>query len=188
MCFWTLSHLLYNPSLLDRTRRETESAFHNGKLDLEGLADSSLLDALVLETLRFYSASYSIRTVAQPTILGGKKFERGSRIIAPFRQLHFDHAVYGHDDHVFDPERFLRDKTLARGTSFRPFGGGTSYCPGRFLAKQEVKMFIALVLHRFELSLEGKQDFPMIEVGQPTTGIAGPMARSDVTVRIKALN
>ena len=70
----------------------------------------------------------------------------------PFEQ--FDRAVYGHEDHVFDPDRFLRNKTLARGASYRPLGGGTSCCTGRFLAKQEVRTFIALVLHRFELSSE----------------------------------
>ena len=179
---------MYDSSLSDRIRKETESAFHNGNLDLEELSQCPILDALVKETLRYYSASYSIRTVAQPTILGGKTFHKGSRIIAPFRQLHFDRTVYGHDGHSFDPDRFLRDRTLARGANYRPFGGGTSYCAGRFLAGQEVKMFIALVLHRFELSLEGEQDFPMIEVGKPTTGIAGPVAGSDITVRVKTLS
>ena len=139
------------------------------------------------ETFRYYSASYSIRPVAQATFLGGKFFQKGSRIIAPFRQLHFDRAVYGGDDQTFDPDRFLRDKTLARVASYRPFGGGTSYCPGRFLARQEVKMFVALVLHRFELSSNGEQDFPMIEVRKPTSGIAGPVAGCDITVRVKAL-
>ena len=170
-----------------RIRIETESAHHNGKLDLEKLSQCPLLDALVAETFRYYRASYSIRTVAQATSLGGKKFHKGSRIIAPFRQLHFDRTVYGGDSQIFDPDRFLSDKTLARGASYRPFGGGTSYCPGHFLARQEVKMFVALVLHRFELSLEGEQDFPMIEVGKPTTGIAGPVAGCDITVRVKAL-
>ena len=188
MCFWTLSHLLYTPSLLVRIRQESELAFHNGSLDLDKLSQSPLLDALFAETLRHYSASYSIRTVSQPTFLGGKRFEKGSRIIAPFRQLHFDPTVYGQDDQAFDPDRFLKNKTLARGGSYCPFGGGTSYCPGRFLAKQEVKMFIALVLHRFELSLEGEQEFPMIEVGKPATGIAGPVVGSDITVRVKALS
>ena len=48
-------------------------------------------------------------------------------------------------------------------------------------------MFIALVLHRFKLSLEGEQDFPMVEVGKPTTGIADPVAGSDIKIRVKAL-
>ena len=169
-----------------RIRTETETAYHNGKLDLEKLSRCPLLDALVAETLRYYSASYSIRTVAQTTFLGGKRFHKGSRIIAPFRQLHFDRTVYGDDDQKFDPDRFLRDKTLARGANYRPFGGGTSYCPGRFLAKQEVKMFVAILLHSFEISLEGEQEFPMIEVGKPATGIAGPVAGCDITVRVKA--
>lgn len=189
VCFWALSHLLHKPSLHVRIRQETESAFlPNGRLDLEQLSESPLLDALFAETLRYYSASYSIRTVAEPTILGGKRFGKGSRIIAPFRQLHFDPTVYGHDSHVFDPDRFLRDKTLTRGASYRPFGGGTSYCPGRFLAKQEVKAFIAMVLHRFEFSLDGKQDLPLIEDGKPTTGIAGPVNGDDVYVRVKVLD
>ena len=146
-----------------------------------------LLDALAAETLLYYSASYSIRPVAQATFLGVKIFHKGSRIIAPFRQLYFDRTVHGGDDQKFDPDRFLRDKTLARAASYRPFGGGTSYCPGRFLARQEVKILVAILLHRFELSLEGEQDFPMLEVGKSATGIAGPLIGCDMTVRVKAL-
>lgn len=47
------------------------------------------------------------------------------------------------------------DKDLARSKSFRPFGGGTTYCPGRFVARQEVYMFVVVVLHRFRIEVMG---------------------------------
>ena len=108
-----------------------------------------------------------------PSYVSGKILCKGSRIIAPFRQLHFDRTSYGSDDQTFDPNQLLRDKMLARAASYRPFGGGTSSRPGCFLARQEVKMVIAILLHSFELSLEGEQDFPVNEFGKASTVIAG---------------
>ena len=37
--------------------------------------------------------------------------------------------------------------------AWMPFGGGTSMCPGRFVAMSEIKMFVATVLLRWEVEL-----------------------------------
>jgi len=138
------------------------------------------------ECLRLCNAASPIRIVTTPVIIGGKRFQPGARIVCPSRELHFDTAVYGPDPARFDSERFIRDKALTRSGSYRPFGSGLSYCPGRFIAKEAVKVFIVLVLHRFEIQLEGEQGFPAMEVAKPTTGLMSPAKGEDILVNIRA--
>ncbi|KAF5861183.1 hypothetical protein ETB97_000496 [Aspergillus alliaceus] len=38
-------------------------------------------------------------------------------------------------------------------SSFFPFGGGPSICPGRVFAKQEILMTIAALVTRFEIDM-----------------------------------
>lgn len=181
-----LAYLLQRPTLLESIRNETSAALlPSGQVSLSQLSTACpRLHALFSEVLRIGSASSSIRIVAEPVTLGGKRFRPGARIVCPFRELHFDPTVYGPDPTLFDPERFIRDKTLTRSSSYRPFGGGLSYCPGRFIARQEVNVFIALALHRFDIGLVAGQNFPVMEVEKPTTGIAGPVDGNDLLINV----
>ena len=128
-----------------------------------------------------------MRIVNEPAIVGGKRFRPGDRIVCPSRQLHSNPDVYGPDPSFFDPDRFIRDKSLVKSENYRPFGGGISLCPGRFIAKQTVKVFIAFVLHRFEISLAGPQAFPAKEEIKPTTGLMSPAKGKDVMVSVRSL-
>lgn len=60
-------------------------------------------------------------------------------------------------------------------------------CPGRFVARQEVYIFVALILNRFESKLTNKtQPMPRFELNTPTTGIISPILGDDVQVALKA--
>lgn len=109
----------------------------------------------------------------------------------PSRQLHTNENVWGENVRDFDPFRFLKRKGLARHSSFRPFGGGGTYCPGRVLAREEVYGFIAILLHRYEMELasdsadeEERPPFPLLNDATPALGITGPMRDMDVIVGI----
>lgn len=117
-------------------------------------------------------------------------------MLSPFRQLHFDATVFGDDAQEFKFDRFLGTENagLVKGKSFRPFGGGPTYCPGRFVAKQEVFMFVATVLARFNLSTttqhttgskkEEGQAFPRLDRKKPSLGVMGPVAKNDFLVHV----
>lgn len=114
-------------------------------------------------------------------------------MLIPARQLHLDDRAFGADAKSFDAEHFLEKKDLVRSSNFRPFGGGTTYCPGRFIAKREVLTFVAFVLARFEISLpkSGTTNgattpvFPRIEDGKPCLGIMGPRLGWDTRVQVQ---
>lgn len=191
-----MAHILHNPHLYETIHRETAPAIlADGGIDIPYLhSNCPHLESLFNEVLRFASASSSIRKVVSPTIIGGKKFPKGSRIMCPFRQLHYDENAYGEDVMEFKPDRFIEGKNLSRSSSYRPFGGGTSYCPGRFIARQEVYCVAVFMLHRFKIrilghpELDGQPTFPRMDEGRPTTGLMSPVPGEDVLIGVKSLS
>ena len=148
-------------------------------------AKCPLLTATYHEVLRLTSSAASVRTVETPTVIGGKHLRKGTKLMSPFRQLHFDERIFGADAQRFVPERFIRDEGLVRSKGFRPFGGGTTHCPGRFVAKQEVFLFVVVLLHRFEVRLAGEQAFPVLERKKPSLGVMDPVMGDDVVVEVR---
>ena len=146
------------------------------------------------EVLRLTASSSSVRNVDATTELGGKLLRSGTKVLIPYRQLHFNRQVWGDDAADFEACRFLRNKEFARSPCFRPFGGGTTYCPGRFLEKREVLTFVALGICRFEVSLAeigeenlSEHKFPGLEIWKPCLGIMGPVKGHDVIVNVKRI-
>ena len=127
------------------------------------------------------------RKIVAPTVVGGKTLHSSNTILIPFRQLQYNKEVLGDDPDRFEPERFLNDKGLSSSPNFRPFGGGANYCPGRFLARQEMFVFVALILNRFQISLSQgpRQKFPELDTSTPALGINGTKLGMDVLVDIK---
>ncbi|PSR82482.1 cytochrome P450 [Coniella lustricola] len=103
--------------------------------------------------------------------------------------MHFNPVVYGPDADTFNPMRFANNSKLQRSTSWRPFGGGNIHCPGRFIARREVYMFVAIVLFRFDVKLApapggGKQRFPCLDTSIPLGGIFAPLPGDDVILDV----
>lgn len=153
------------------------------------------LEAVFYEVLRLTAASTTMRKVIAPTEIGGKILRPGYRVLVPYRQLNLNEDVFGPYPNHFDPERFHVNKDLTHHPSFKPFGGGANYCPGRFIARQEVLTFIALVLYRFDIeSMEQPHcdqkatsvDYlPKVSVSRPNLGIMGPADGEDVIISVK---
>lgn len=150
--FWILSYIIFDPTLHAAVLAEIEPAKASG---LEGL-DKRLekcprLVAVYEEVLRINTSSVTVRDVITNTKLGKVTLKKGSKVFAPTRQLHFDPLVFGNNVDQFDPERLLKNKKLTKSDSYRPFGGGTTHCPGRWLAMKEILLCVALVLTRFDV-------------------------------------
>lgn len=129
------------------------------------------------------------RVVQRETRIGSKVLKPGNFILMPSRQLHTNEDVWGDDVRQFDPQRFLKKKSLLRHSSYRPFGGGLTYCPGRILVKHEVFGFIAILLHRFNISLvclDGEKPMlPRLNDTIPGLGISGPIQNTDILVHLE---
>ncbi|KAL8783070.1 MAG: hypothetical protein Q9213_004882 [Squamulea squamosa] len=186
--FWMLAYTLHSPSLRTAIRDETALSMRkDGSINISNLMrNSPKLDSVWFEVLRLTNASSAVRTVTQPTCIGGKVLQPGHKVMSPFRQLHFNKEVFGESTDKFDPDRFFRNQKLAKHPCYKPFGGGLTKCPGRFVAHRETYIFIALMLHRFESELSAKsQAMPRMEFDTPTTGVISPKFGDDVFVQIR---
>ncbi|KAL8720305.1 MAG: hypothetical protein Q9225_002817 [Loekoesia sp. 1 TL-2023] len=187
-----MAYLVHCPPLYQAIRNEIFSNFAEGFAGFEHrIEHCSQMIALYNEMLRYTTASASIRSVAEPTDLGAFTLSAGSKLLIPYRQLHFDESHFGHDAAGFDADRFLRDNELSKHGAFRPFGGGTTYCAGRHVARREVLAFVVMALRTFDISLAGgnqgiePQKLPTCDIKKPSLGVLPPISGQDVKVVIK---
>lgn len=190
--FWTLAYVLHDESLVGALREEIAPIFAQGTTNLGSRIEGCrLLESVYLESLRLSSSSATIRAVQHTTTVGGFTLQKGIKILVPFCQLHLDDSVWGPTPTQFDPERFLKNGHLRQSPSFKPFGGGTTYCPGRFLARLEVMALVAVVLHRFDVTLSPsqgasmKQRLPRIDHRTLSVSLMSPMAGDDLLLDVK---
>ncbi|KAI1312743.1 cytochrome P450 [Xylaria venustula] len=195
LCFWSIAQLLHNPGLLEPIKSEMEPAVNGNRVDmLYLLEECPHLASFYEEILRTTNDPIGIRFVTEKVTIGGKVLKPGRNVLMPYRLMHYDQAVFGANIAEFDSTRFLRNKNLYRSCSWKPFGGGTMYCPGRFLAKREVYLFLALILFRFDVKLsrlaenEEANKIPILDDTIPAGGILPPVPGSDVIVDVSLRN
>ena len=188
LAFWVLSYILYHSQLQAGILTETKAAIQpdaRGGLDVDYITTRCpLLEAAFNETLRLVAASTSIRNVIAPTFIGSKLLLPGSRLLMPYRPMHFSSQIFGPDTDQFNPSRFIENPGLSKHPGFRPWGGGSTFCPGRFLARREICAFVVSFLHRFQAELVAGEVFPRRDEVTPNLGIMEPMKGDDLQVRI----
>lgn len=199
MAFWMFTYLAFDNTLLQVIRDETRPAIKDSDVDIQYLLEKCpRTESLFYEVLRTASGAASTRTVLSPTTIGGKTLHTGAQVLVPIRQLNLNEDVFGSSVNEFDPERFLKRKALSQNIGFRPFGGGTTLCPGRVLAKQEVLALVAQTLQRFEIELAlvekddghgvSLQSFPQLDDRTPNVGIFNPVGGRQVFVNLTKID
>jgi cytochrome P450 len=178
--------MIWEPALLDIVREETKPAFSGDKINVDYiLNECPRFKGIWDETIRLTAFSSSVRYITDDTVIGGKILRKGNRLVIPYRQLHFDESVFGKGVSEFQSERFIKDPGLTRHASWRPFGGGATQCPGRFVAKQSVMTFVSIVLQRFDIEKSPtSQVFPRAEEGNPVLGLMDLKEGSDLTIKL----
>ena len=75
--------------------------------------------------------------------------------------------------------------------SYKPFAGGVTHCPGRSLAKREGLIFVATVLHSFDIEVsnggseeKGWRPPPIDDHLSPNLGIMTPVKGSELYIRL----
>ncbi len=188
-----MAYILYDPNLLTTLRAEISPAVSEATAGLElRLERLPQLEAVYHEVLRLHSSASTVRTVLSDTELRDKILPKGTNILIPYRQLHLDDKVFGENAKEFDAERFLKIKNLSQSPSFKPFGAGSTYCPGRFLARREILTFVALAISRFDISVSDPKAggscpmFPRVDKKKFGLGVMNAVKGDDITVNLKA--
>lgn len=181
--FWVLAHIVTDERLRDAVKKEVNAAWNSEQLDIKFLcANAPVLDDTFHECLRLKAGAMMGRKVQEPTLIGNKWLKPGASILIPSRQLHSNENVWGANHKSFDANRFADNKGLLKHSSYRPFGGGVSYCPGRKIAREQVFALVAILFHRFDVvvSKEMPTEFPRLDVSTPALGVTGPAKGMDI--------
>ncbi|KAM4605393.1 cytochrome P450 7B1 [Polymixia lowei] len=202
--FWAMYYLVSHPAALQAIRQEIHTVL--GLSGAEDVTDISLtreqldqllyLESAISESLRLSSASMNIRVVQEDFSLqleGERSVAvRKGDIIALYPQsMHMDPEIYQ------EPERYRYDRFMEDGrekTDFykdgqrlkyylMPFGSGSTMCPGRYFAVNEIKQFLCLLLLNFDLEVEEGQSKVALDSSRAGLGILLPA--NDVRFRYR---
>jgi len=175
--FWVLFFLLKHPDQFRRAQEELDRVIKESKengesvdgrinLSRESLKQLGLLDAAISESLRLSTGSMMMRRATRDMTLDlptGALHVRAGDSLAIYPHLtHHDPTIFPRPNE-FDLTRF-EGKPIEGGTvtdvngrrvpnAMMPFGSGVSMCPGRYFARNEIKIFLALFLERFEFDM-----------------------------------
>ncbi|XP_014707571.1 steroid 17-alpha-hydroxylase/17,20 lyase [Equus asinus] len=169
---WIVAFLLHDPQLKKKIQEEIDQ--NVGFSRTPTLSDRNrllLLEATIREVLR-------IRPVAPMLIphkalvdssIGEFAVDKGTNVIINLWALHHNEKEW-HQPDRFMPERFLDptgSQLISPSLSYLPFGAGPRSCIGEHLARQELFLFTAWLLQRFNLEVPDDGQLPSLE-GHPT--------------------
>jgi cytochrome P450 family 110 len=149
--FYWVDHL---PEVRDKLLKELETLGDNP--DPSTVAKLPYLNAVCQETLRIYpiAMTASPRIVKSPIEIQGYNLPVGTSIIPSIYLAHHREETYPQSKQ-FRPERFLERQFSAY--EYLPFGGGNRRCVGLAFAQYEMKLVLANILSRFQVSFVNKR-------------------------------
>ena len=161
--YLSLLHILAEPGLVEDVRKEL---YDNGYQSLEpaDLPETipnklPLLRSIWHETLRMHNNSLTVREVTADTELVGHKtwtLKKGGVVNIPCGLMHYNESLHP-DSAGYHPRRFM-DKQRGgegenAGRTTKPFGGGSTHCPGRVFAEKQMIGLISSVVMRYDLEI-----------------------------------
>lgn len=169
MLSFALYLLLTHPDAMARARAEVDRVLGAGRDAMPTWDHIGALDGIkqvLQESLRLYpTAPLVARQARARTVVGGRYVvEPAQDLLMLLPLLHRDPAVWGPDADRFDPAHFDKAAMAARPPhAFKGFGSGRRACIGARFALVEGALVLALLLHRFELTLEPGYDFGLVQ-------------------------
>ncbi|KAJ4349675.1 uncharacterized protein N0V89_008292 [Didymosphaeria variabile] len=195
--FWLMFHIISDPDALRECRREllnlvvNEVVTSTGKakvLDLSSVkTQCPILMAMWHETLRYHSTVINIKKVQHDTTLASRYYlKKGAIVMIPGTAIHHDTDTWGSSASTFDHTRFFTAEgrmKLSNTTAFRPFGAGTTMCPGRHFSTSAILSLVAMILLQFDIEpVEGQWQMPTKKNADMWNAM--PKPDHDVPVRV----
>ncbi len=143
-----------HPDARAKLRAEVERVLGRRVPTTADLAALTFTEQVINETLRLYSPIHSISRVAlTDDTLGGYHIPAGATMYVSLYATHRLPALWP-DPSRFDPDRFAPDKIERRPRfAFIPFAAGHRNCVGASMALVELKLAVAMIAQRYELTL-----------------------------------
>lgn len=147
---WALYWVDHLPSVHNQLFKELDTLPANA--DPTDIARLPYLSAVCQETLRIYPIAINPfpRTLKVPMEMMGYQFQPGTTLLISIYLTHHREDIYP-ESKQFKPERFLERQFSPY--EFLPFGGGNRLCIGLAFAQYEMKLALATILSRYDLTL-----------------------------------
>jgi cytochrome P450 len=150
-----IHYLLHeNPDARRKLRAEVERVLGGRMPTSADLDRLDYVEQVINEALRLYSPIHSLSRVAlADDTLGGYHIPAGATIYVSLYATHRLPALWPDPDR-FDPGRFTKDLIERRPRfAFIPFAAGHRNCVGASTAVAELKIAVAMIAQRYELTL-----------------------------------
>lgn len=152
---WILYCLALHPEHQRKCRQEIDLLFENGNdLQRGNLCNVPHLKLCIHESMRLYSPVPIICRLSDKEYeIQGRTLPSGTFLYVNIFAIHRNPHIWKNPE-VFDPLRFTEENIRKRPShAFIPFSSGRRNCIGQSFAMTEIKSTIAMILHRFELTV-----------------------------------
>ncbi|XP_070583173.1 LOW QUALITY PROTEIN: 7-alpha-hydroxycholest-4-en-3-one 12-alpha-hydroxylase [Erythrolamprus reginae] len=207
--FWLLEYLMKHPKAMEEVKKEVEEVVKKSGQEVASrqkplnitkdmLSQTPILDSAVQETLRLVTAPMLVRLILEDMdfrLHNGKSYflRKDDKIfLFPYLSSHMDPEIH-QEPQAFKYDRFLsqngnKKEFFKNGEKVKyftmPWGAGTSMCPGRYFATNEIKLFAFLIVACFDLELINQQEaIPAINKTRYGFGVMQP--EKDVQFRYR---
>lgn len=154
---WGIVSLLEKPDFLEIVTREVETVYTiTDKLELKHLRELPHLNYAVMEVERYHPATdILMRVVKEDIQIAGYDIPAGWSLMISPAVSHKLERVFTNPDQ-FDPKRFNEERCehAQHPNALMGFGGGLHKCWGMKFANNEIAIIIAMLLHRYHLTLD----------------------------------
>jgi len=210
---WILIELARDPELLAAIRDEIKTALLSPEdadeviWDIPKLVALPIFSSVLTETLRLRMSNNPNRLLTADLEVGGYLLKAGNQVMLPNWNPHVHDPVWtetdtspnAHPAHKFWGQRFLTTDPetgeLANirpkpGTYF-PFGGGATMCPGRFFARQEILISVAVMVLKYDIEAvavvdkKGRVQKGELEYDRSGAGFGALHPNGDLRCRIR---
>jgi cytochrome P450 len=198
--FWCLFYILQDTKAVEVIKQEIDTYLPRFSLDND--ADNSLveewtpeqlnscvyLESAINEMLRLVGAPLMTRKCHRETqivLQDGRTFNvKPNDTVAYFAALtHLDANLFP------EPNKFIFDRFVNRHADsipgFIPFGSGKNMCPGRFIAKNEMKICLAMLLRYMDYKFVDTKTIPKQNPSRVGFGVAPPNQDIPIMYRYK---
>ncbi|KAM0877168.1 hypothetical protein ACQ4PT_035672 [Festuca glaucescens] len=160
---WTIAHLIQQPEIQARLRREIDDETTDGAMmSSKSLRSMPYLNAVVMESLRMHPPVCFILRGAHGE--GAKELVGATAMPADGLRVLFNLGDIGRDKATWtDPDEFRPERFLAGGEAenvgplsvpkeirMMPFGAGHRHCPGVGMGMMLIKCFLATLVGEFD--------------------------------------
>ena len=200
--FWSWYYILQDQKAVETITQEINTHLPRFSLDAGDDTDDSLieewtpehfnscifLDSAVNEILRLNNAPLMIRKCKREMDIVLP--EGRSLNVRPNETLaHFVGVTHMNEKIFPEPTKFIFDRFVGKNADsipgFMPFGGGKTICPGRFFAKNEMKICLAMLLRYMDYKFTDTEKIPTEQLHRVGFGVTPPNEDVPILYRYK---